>query len=71
MRRASKFKMSSFTPLLLRNFFIDNQDKSCTPSIINTAASTSAIASGGAVSDLHRRNYTNTIRERRRYSQRR
>ena len=36
---------------MLKNFFIDSHERSCTPKIIKTAARTSAMASGGALSD--------------------
>mmetsp|Transcript_2075 Transcript_2075/g.6731 ORF Transcript_2075/g.6731 Transcript_2075/m.6731 type:complete len:404 (-) Transcript_2075:932-2143(-) len=51
MRRASKARMSSLTPRLPRNFFIDSHDVSSTPSSIRTADSTSAMGSGGIFSD--------------------
>ena len=35
-----EFRMSSFAPRLPKNFFMDSQDRSCTPSMVSTAANT-------------------------------
>mmetsp|Transcript_71499 Transcript_71499/g.201945 ORF Transcript_71499/g.201945 Transcript_71499/m.201945 type:complete len:239 (-) Transcript_71499:3419-4135(-) len=49
---ASKLRMSSLTPRERRNFFIDSQLTSLMPRSLSTAPRTSAMASGGILSEV-------------------